>query len=74
MEPRKKFQLALGAIVGVIAFGTVGFKLILDLSWFDCFYFTLITITTIGFSEPSSVEHARYYTALLIIMGVGTAG
>lgn len=74
MEPRKKFQLALGAIVGVIAFGTVGFKLILDLSWFDCFYFTLITITTIGFSEPSSGEHARYFTALLIIMGVGTAG
>jgi voltage-gated potassium channel len=74
MEPKKKFQLALGAVLGVIAFGTVGFKLILDLSWFDCFYFTLITITTIGFSEPSSGENARYFTALLIIMGVGTAG
>lgn len=64
------------SIVAVlIAIGTVGYKLILDLPWFDCFYFTLITITTIGFGEPDGMtEHARYFTAFLIITGVGTIG
>ncbi|MFY9570114.1 MAG: potassium channel protein [Blastocatellia bacterium] len=74
MSPKKKFQIALSAIAGVIVFGTVGFKLIVGLPWFDAFYFTLITITSIGFNEPSADEHARYFTALLIILGVGTVG
>lgn len=76
MSPKKKLQLALSAIVGLIAFGTIGFKLILDqLSWFDSFYFTLITLTTVGFSEPpGTTEGSRYFTAGLIILGVGTLG
>jgi voltage-gated potassium channel len=75
MSPKKKFQLALSAILGLIAFGTVGFKLILPLSWFDSFYFTLITLTTVGYGEPEhTTEGARYFTALLIVMGVSTLG
>ena len=46
MSPKKKLQIALSAITALIAFGTLGFKLILPfLSWFDAFYFTLITLT-----------------------------
>ncbi len=75
MSPRKKFQLAITAVFGLIAFGSVGFKILLGLPWFDCLYFTLITITTIGFGEPSNMtEEARYFTVLLIIMGVSTIG
>jgi voltage-gated potassium channel len=50
--------------------------LILDqLSWFDSFYFTLITLTTVGYGEPEhTTEGARYFTAGLIILGVGTLG
>lgn len=75
MSPKIKFQLAMSAILGLVAFGTIGYKLLMDLSWFDCFYFTLITITTIGFGEPPGItEQARYFTALLIITGVSTIG
>jgi voltage-gated potassium channel len=76
MSPRKKLQLAISAIAGLIAFGTIGFKLILpDLSWFDSFYFTLITLTTVGYGEPPGTdEPTRYFTACLIILGVGTLG
>lgn len=73
MSPRKKLQVALSAIVVVIAFGTIGFKVILHGGWFDSFYFTLITLTTIGYGEPEGMtEGARYFTAALIILGVGT--
>jgi voltage-gated potassium channel len=75
MSPRRKFQLALRAIVGLIAFGTIGFKLILGDGWFDSFYFTLITLTTIGYGEPEHMtEGGRYFAAFMIILGVGTIG
>ena len=75
MSPKKKLQVALSAIVGLIAFGTIGFKLILPLSWFDSFYFTLITLTTVGYGEPEhTTEGSRFFTAALIILGVGTLG
>jgi voltage-gated potassium channel len=75
MSPRVKLQIALSAIVGLVLFGTVGFRLILGTGWFDSFYFTLITITSIGYSEPGGMtESGRYFTAMLIILGVGTVG
>jgi voltage-gated potassium channel len=75
MSPKTKFQFALSAIAALIATGTIGYKLLLDLPWFDCFYFTLITLTTIGFGEPPAItEPARYFTAFLILTGVTTIG
>lgn len=75
MEPKKKFQLALTAIVVLLASGTVGFKLILGISFFDSFYFTLITLTTIGYGEPANMTiGAHVFTAVLIITGVSTIG
>jgi voltage-gated potassium channel len=75
MSPRKKLNIALAVILGLIAFGTIGFKLILGLSLFNSFYFTLTTITTIGFGEPSTMNtEGRIFTAVLIIFGVSTIG
>lgn len=75
MSPRQKFQIAISAVLGLLAFGTIGFKIILGLDWFDCFYFTLITLTSVGFGEPEGMtESARLFTSILIILGVGTIG
>lgn len=75
MSPRRKLQIAISAIVGLIAIGTLGFRTILPLSWFDAFYYTLITLTTVGYSEPPhTTEQARVFIASLIILGVGTLG
>jgi voltage-gated potassium channel len=76
MSPRRKFQNALAAIALLVASGTVGYKLLIpDLSWFDGFYFTLITITTIGYGEPPGMTTpARYFTVFLILTGVSSIG
>ena len=76
MSPKKRLQVALSAIWGLLAFGTISFKLIMPgLSWFDSFYFTLYTLTTIGYGEPPGMtQSARYFTSVLIILGVGTIG
>ena len=75
MHPRTKLRLALSAILALVAFGTIGFKLILGLAWFESFYFTLITITTIGYGEPPGITTpGRYFTVILIVTGVSTIG
>ena len=75
MTPTKRLQLAAIAVIGVVVFGTVGFKLVMGWPWFDCLYFTIITITTIGYGEPQGMnQDGRYFTVVLILLGVGTIG
>ena len=63
------------ALMGTITIGTVGFKLLTQWSWFTSFYFTLITITTIGYGEPAEItQEARYFAIVIILMGVVTVG
>ena len=62
MTPRNKLIGASVAIVIILGFGTLGFKLLTEWSWFESFYFTLITITTIGYTEPADLtENGRYF-------------
>ncbi|MDH3485049.1 MAG: potassium channel protein [Myxococcales bacterium] len=45
-------------------------------SWFDCFYMTIITLSTVGFAETlqgmNEVPEARAVTIALIVLGSGT--
>ncbi len=62
-------------MAGLIAFGTIGLKLITGHDWFDCFFFTLYTLTTIGYGEMDDMSReAKYFTVVLIILGVSTIG
>jgi voltage-gated potassium channel len=75
MSATNKLKLAALALLGVLGFGTVGYEVVMGWSWFDSFYFTVITITTIGYNEPEGMTRSgRYFTILLIFVGVGTIG
>jgi voltage-gated potassium channel len=75
MSPIKRFYIATSAVAGLAAFGTIGLKLITGNGWFDCFFFTLYTLTTIGYGElPDMSREAKYFTVILIILGVSTIG
>ena len=68
--------LALGMLVAVHIFGTIGYMLLTEgkYSWFDCFYMTFITVATIGFGEiidMSSNQPARILTVAIGILGAG---
>lgn len=45
-------------------------------SWFDCFYMTIITLSTVGFAETlegmNEIPEARAVTIALIVLGSGT--
>ncbi|MDE3743963.1 potassium channel family protein [Maribacter polysaccharolyticus] len=68
---RSKIYLAIIMILVVLATGIIGYRLLSDLTWLDAFYMTVITVTTVGFSEvgPLSAE-AKVFTVFLIISSV----
>ncbi len=65
---------AFTAIGGLIALGTVVYHLMEGWSWISSFYFTVCTITTVGYGDlvPSS-ETSRLVTALFALAGVSLA-
>jgi len=56
----------------IVIFGTAGYMLIEDWQLFDALYMTVITISTVGFSEVHQISKAgRLFTILLVFFGVG---
>ena len=73
-KDKLKRQIGLSAFLLflVLAIGTIGYTLIEGWSFFDSFYMTLITMTTIGYTEVHSLSKAgRFFNISLIIFGVG---
>ncbi len=58
-------------MVSVLLFGILGYRYVSDYSWIDAFYMTIITITTVGFSEvrPMDIE-GKIFTVVLIVSSV----
>jgi len=58
-------------LMGIIAFGTFGYYLLEDMSLFESFYMTVITISTVGFSEIAPLSPAsRAITIVVIVLGI----
>jgi voltage-gated potassium channel len=67
----RRVLLIAGLLCITLVIGTTGFVLIEDFSWFEGFYMTLTTITTIGYQELRPLSHAgRVFNSLLILFGV----
>ncbi len=67
----RRILLILALLMLTVAIGTAGFVIIEHYSWFDAFYLTLSTITTIGYPEPRPLGHGgQVFNAFLIIFGV----
>lgn len=72
----KKGQLfySLVVLAGAVVFGTVGFYLTEEQvgSLFDAFYFTLVTMTTVGYGDivPTGTA-SRIVASVLMVVGIG---
>ncbi len=68
---RSKIYIAMTLMAFILLVGTVGFHFLSNLSWLDALYMTVITITTVGFTEvgPMPVE-AKIFTVFLIVSSV----
>ncbi|NGP88642.1 potassium channel family protein [Fodinibius halophilus] len=68
----RRITIASTILIVVFIVGSIGYHLIEGLAFFDGFYMTFITITTIGFSEISNLSSAgRVFTMIVFVMGIG---
>ncbi|KAA0786055.1 MULTISPECIES: potassium channel family protein [Bacillus] len=72
MNARKQLWIAVICMTFVVILGTVGFMTIEEISLFQAFWMTMITVLTVGYGDAVPVTQAGKVFALLIIpVGVG---
>ncbi len=68
----KEYRTLLITTNAVIALGTVAYHFIENWTWLDSLYFSIITLTTIGYGDFSpQTDAGKWFTIFYIIIGVG---
>lgn len=68
-----RFRIFLYIFFFVIAIGTIGFMRVENLPLADAFYFSIVTVSTVGYGDITPVTKTGKILALLLILtGVGT--
>lgn len=65
---------AISALIGMIALGTIVYKILEGWTWIQAFYFSVITISTVGYGDlHPTTDISRLFTAFYILSGVAIA-
>ncbi len=72
MFSKRKVMLALSLLLGLTCAGTAGYRVIEGAGWSDALFMTVITLSTVGYSEVFPLSEAgRMFTVVLIVVGIG---
>ena len=68
----KEYRGLLFIVLLTLVIGTTVYHYVEGWSWLDAFYFSFITLTTIGFGDFAPVTDAgKIFTIIYIVFGVG---
>ena len=69
-----RISAAFSALFIFIGIGTVGFHNFEHWNWIQSFYFTVATLTTVGYGDLHPThDSSRLFAAFFILVGVGVA-
>ena len=69
--PARLFR-ATALVAGLFLIGTLGYRVVEGAPWWDAFYMTVITITTVGFAEQFPLSQVgEVLTVVLLVAGLG---
>lgn len=65
-------RIIIASVIGVIGAGTVFFRFVEGWSWLDAYFFTVVTISTVGYGElVPATAIGKIGTTVLIFTGLG---
>ncbi len=69
-----RLKVAVTTLLLLLVFGTVIYHMAEGWTWIDSFYFTSVTLSTIGYGDiHSTTPGTRLFTAFFALSGVGIA-
>jgi len=72
LQSSRHLIISILLMVLILSFGTVGYMHLEGWRMIDALYMTIITLTTVGYTEVNPLgEEGRAFTILLIMLGVG---
>jgi voltage-gated potassium channel len=66
------YKLLLALVVLILATGTVVYHLVEKFSWVDAYYFSVVTLATVGYGDLTPhTTFGKIFTTFYILSGVG---
>ncbi len=75
MKVEHKIILWASVFVLIVISATIGYMILLDLTFIDGLYMTVITISTVGYTEVAEMtKEAKVFSIIVIVLSVSTVG
>lgn len=75
MEEKRKLKFILYAFILLLVIGVVGYMQLLKVDFVDALYMTVITVSTVGFTEVGTTSNqSEIFSVFMIFLGVGIVG
>lgn len=66
------YRLLIAATIAVIGVGTIFYHLVERFSWLDAYYFSVVTLATVGYGDLTPhTTFGKLFTTFYIFIGVG---
>jgi voltage-gated potassium channel len=66
------FRYLASAAVSIILIGTIFYHLVEKLSWLNAYYFSVVTLATVGYGDITPhTDAGKIFTTIYILTGVG---
>ncbi len=67
-----KYRQLLYTSASIVVIGALVYRYLEEWSWIDAFYFSIITLTTVGYGDFSpQTDAGKLFTIFYIILGIG---
>ncbi len=69
---QRNFRIVAVVALTVLLTGSVFYHIVEKLKWLDAFYFSTITLTTVGYGDiVPTTDLAKFFTIFYVIVGIG---